>query len=279
MKKQIYIIIAVVITALFMVNPAYAENERLEMNTENYGSLKVIENDAVLNDVTKYQNKGQYYENGKFIRYYRCPSAVNFILCDNLEDLISDFVTETLYMRINTPVFYKYKIADDSVIDRYEVDASDQEYIQSYVLNYEYVLNQLPQSPSIQNMYYFEFFMPDCHDAIYFETSSGDYIMFRAEEGGSIHLFTADEFHEYAQELYDYAMEHNYDENGEALYGGNGGSVEINPGDYTSLSFRAKPVIKWYHIVGGAIIAVALLSVAATMIVRLKKRNKAKPQN
>ncbi len=70
MKKQIYIIIAVVITALFMVNPAYAENERLEMNTENYGSLKVIENDAILNDVTKYQNKVQYYENGKFIRYY-----------------------------------------------------------------------------------------------------------------------------------------------------------------------------------------------------------------
>ena len=105
-----------------------------------------------------------------------------------MEDLISDFVTETLYMRINTPVFYKYKIADDSVIDRYEVDASDQEYIQSYVLNYEYVLNQLPQSPSIQNMYYFEFFMPDCHDAIYFETSSGDYIMFRAEEGGQ-HTF------------------------------------------------------------------------------------------
>ena len=53
-----------------MVNPAYAENERLEMNTENYGSLKVIENDAILNDVTKYQNKVQYYENGKFIRYY-----------------------------------------------------------------------------------------------------------------------------------------------------------------------------------------------------------------
>lgn len=76
MKKQVYIIIAIVITALFMVSPAYAENERLEMNTEDYGSLKVIENDEILNDVTKYQNSLRYYENSKFIRYYRCPSVL-----------------------------------------------------------------------------------------------------------------------------------------------------------------------------------------------------------
>ena len=200
---------------------------------------------------------------------------------DNLEPFISEpkAVTER-YMLISGPVFYQYIIADDKVIGGSNTfSQSDQEYIRNYVLNYEYVLKQLPQSPEIKNVYYFELTQPYYHDAIYFETSSGDYIMYRAEEGGSIHLFTADEFHEYAQELYDYAMEHNYDENGEALYGGNGGSVEINPGDYTSLSFRAKPVIKWYHIVDGVILAVALLSVAATMIVRLKKRNKVNPQN
>ena len=260
MKKQVYIIIAVVITALFMMSPAYAENERLEMNTENYGSLKVIENDAVLNDATKYEDSSKYYENGKFICYYECGSIIfYFSKYNNVEPFISE---------------------PNAVRERYMlISQSDQEYIRNYVLNYEYVLKQLPQSPEIKNVYYFELTQPYYHDAIYFETSSGDYIMYREEEGGSIHLFTADEFHEYAQELYDYAMEHNYDENGEALYGGNGGSVEINPGDYTSLSFRAKPVIKWYHIVGGVILAVALLSVAATMIVRLKKRNKVKPQN
>ncbi len=275
MKKQVYIIIAIVITALFMVSPAYAENERLEMNTEDYGSLKVIENDEILNNVTKYQNSLRYYENSKFIRYYRCPSVLNFALYDNLEDLLSAPEIETLYMRINTPVFQKFVISDDTVIDRHSVGASDQEYIQNYVLDYQYVLKQLPQSSSIQNMYYFKFVFSKYHDAIYFETSSGDYIMYRAEEGGSIHLFTADEFHEYAQDLFDYAMEHNYDENGDALYGNNVSLDEINPGDYTSLSFRAKTAVKWYHILGGVLLAVVLISLVALIVVKVRKKHKA----
>ena len=102
--------------------------------------------------------------------------------------------------------------------------------------------------------------------------------MYREEEGGSAYLFTAEEFHKYAQDVYNYILENQYDEEGNAIDGAFDPNA-FDPGDYTSLSFRAKPVIKWYHIVGGAIIAVALLSVAATMIVRLKKRNKAKPQN
>lgn len=280
MKKQVYIIIAVVITALFMMSPAYAENERLEMNTENYGSLKVIENDAVLNDATKYEDSSKYYENGKFIRYYECGSIIfYFSKYNNVEPFISEpkAVTER-YMLISGPAFYKYTIANDKVTGGVKTfSQSDQEYIQNYVLNYEYVLEQLPQSPDIQNIYYFKLLAPE-YDAIYFETSLGNYIMYREEEGGSIHLFTADEFHKYAQDVYNYIMEHKYDENG-FIKDGYSYSSAFDPSDYTSLSFRAKPVIKWYHIVGGAIIAVALLSVAATMIVRLKKRNKAKPQN
>lgn len=281
MKKQVYIIIAVVITALFMMSPAYAENERLEMNTENYGSLKVIENDAVLNDATKYEDSSKYYENGKFIRYYECGSIIfYFSKYNNVEPFISEpkAVTER-YMLISGPVFYQYIIADDKVIGGSNTfSQSDQEYIRNYVLNYEYVLKQLPQSPEIKNVYYFELTQPYYHDAIYFETSSGDYIMYREEEGGSAYLFTAEEFHKYAQDVYNYILENQYDEEGNAIDGAFDPNA-FDPGDYTSLSFRAKPVIKWYHIVGGAIIAVALLSVAATMIVRLKKRNKAKPQN
>lgn len=280
MKKQIYIIIAVVITALFMMSPAYAENERLEMNTENYGSLKVIENDAVLNDATKYEDSSKYYENGKFIRYYECGSIIfYFSKYNNVEPFISEpNAVRERYMLISGPVFYKYTIANDKVTGGVKTfSQSDQEYIQNYVLNYEYVLEQLPQSPDIQNIYYFKLLAPE-YDAIYFETSLGNYIMYREEEGGSIHLFTADEFHKYAQDVYNYIMEHKYDENG-FIKDGYSYSSAFDPSDYTSLSFRAKPVIKWYHIVGGAIIAVALLSVAATMIVRLKKRNKAKPQN
>lgn len=281
MKKQVYIIIAIVITALFMVNPAYAENERLEMNTEDYGSLKVIENDAVLNDVTKYQNKVQYYENGKFIRYYQCGSLIPYLaIYDNLEPFISEpKAVRERYMLISGPVFYQYIIADDKVIGGSNTfSQSDQEYIRNYVLNYEYVLKQLPQSPEIKNVYYFELTQPYYHDAIYFETSSGDYIMYREEEGGSAYLFTAEEFHKYAQDVYNYILENQYDEEGNAIDGAFDPNA-FDPGDYTSLSFRAKPVIKWYHIVGGAIIAVALLSVAAIGIVRLKKRNKVKPQN
>ena len=280
MKKQVYIIIAVVITALFMMSPAYAENERLEMNTENYGSLKVIENDAVLNDATKYEYSSKYYENGKFIRYYECGSIIfYFSKYNNVEPFISEpNAVRERYMLISGPAFYKYTIANDKVTGGVKTfSQSDQEYIQNYVLNYEYVLEQLPQSPDIQNIYYFKLLAPE-YDAIYFETSLGNYIMYREEEGGSIHLFTADEFHKYAQDVYNYIMEHKYDENG-FIKDGYSYSSAFDPSDYTSLSFRAKPVIKWYHIVGGVILAVALLSVAATMIVRLKKRNKAKPQN
>lgn len=280
MKKQVYIIIAVVITALFMMSPAYAENERLEMNTENYGSLKVIENDAVLNDATKYEDSSKYYENGKFIRYYECGSIIfYFSKYNNVEPFISEpNAVRERYMLISGPVFYKYTIANDKVTGGVKTfSQSDQEYIQNYVLNYEYVLEQLPQSPDIQNIYYFKLLAPE-YDAIYFETSLGNYIMYREEEGGSIHLFTADEFHKYAQDVYNYIMEHKYDENG-FIKDGYSYSSAFDPSDYTSLSFRAKPVIKWYHIVGGAIIAVALLSVAAIGIVRLKKRNKVKPQN
>lgn len=280
MKKQVYIIIAVVITALFMMSPAYAENERLEMNTENYGSLKVIENDAVLNDATKYEDSSKYYENGKFIRYYECGSIIfYFSKYNNVEPFISEpNAVRERYMLISGPAFYKYTIANDKVTGGVKTfSQSDQEYIQNYVLNYEYVLEQLPQSPDIQNIYYFKLLAPE-YDAIYFETSLGNYIMYRKEEGGSIHLFTADEFHKYAQDVYNYIMEHKYDENG-FIKDGYSYSSAFDPSDYTSLSFRAKPVIKWYHIVGGVILAVALLSVAATMIVRLKKRNKAKPQN
>ncbi len=280
MKKQVYIIIAVVITALFMMSPAYAENERLEMNTENYGSLKVIENDAVLNDATKYEDSSKYYENGKFIRYYECGSIIfYFSKYNNVEPFISEpNAVRERYMLISGPAFYKYTIANDKVTGGVKTfSQSDQEYIQNYVLNYEYVLEQLPQSPDIQNIYYFKLLAPE-YDAIYFETSLGNYIMYREEEGGSIHLFTADEFHKYAQDVYNYIMEHKYDENG-FIKDGYSYSSAFDPSDYTSLSFRAKPVIKWYHIVGGVILAVALLSVAATMIVRLKKRNKAKPQN
>lgn len=280
MKKQVYIIIAVVITALFMMSPAYAENERLEMNTENYGSLKVIENDAVLNDATKYEDSSKYYENGKFIRYYECGSIIfYFSKYNNVEPFISEpNAVRERYMLISGPAFYKYTIANDKVTGGVKTfSQSDQEYIQNYVLNYEYVLEQLPQSPDIQNIYYFKLLAPE-YDAIYFETSLGNYIMYREEEGGSIHLFTADEFHKYAQDVYNYIMEHKYDENG-FIKDGYSYSSAFDPSDYTSLSFRAKPVIKWYNIVGGVILAVALLSVAATMIVRLKKRNKAKPQN
>lgn len=281
MKKQVYIIIAVVITALFMMSPAYAENERLEMNTENYGSLKVIENDAVLNDATKYEDSSKYYENGKFICYYECGSIIfYFSKYNNVEPFISEpNAVRERYMLISGPAFYKYTIANDKVTGGVKTfSQSDQEYIRNYVLNYEYVLKQLPQSPEIKNVYYFELTQPYYHDAIYFETSSGDYIMYREEEGGSAYLFTAEEFHKYAQDVYNYILENQYDEEGNAIDGAFDPNA-FDPGDYTSLSFRAKPVIKWYHIVGGAIIAVALLSVAATMIVRLKKRNKAKPQN
>lgn len=273
MKKQVYIIIAIVITALFMVSPAYAENERLEMNTEDYGSLKVIENDEILNDVTKYQNSHRYYENSKFIRYYRCPSVLNFALYDNLEDLLSAPEIETLYMRINTPVFQKFVISDDTVIDRHSVGASDQEYIQNYVLDYQYVLKQLPQSPDIQNIYYFKLLAPE-YDAIYFETSLGNYIMYRAEEGGSIHLFTADEFHKYAQDVYNYIMENKYDENG-FIKDGYSYSNEFDPSDYTSLSFRAKTAVKWYHILGGVLLAVVLISLVALIVVKVRKKHKA----
>mgnify|MGYP000757626950 FL=1 len=278
MKKQVYIIIAIVITALFMVSPAYAENERLEMNTEDYGSLKVIENDAVLNDVTKYEDSGKYYENGKFIRYYQCGSLIPyFAKYNNVEPFISEpKAVRERYMLVSGPRFYQYTIANDKVTGGVKTfSQSDQEYIQNYVLNYEYVLNQLPQSPEIKNIYYFELTQPYYHDAIYFETSLGNYVMYREEEGGSIHLFTADEFHEYAQDLFDYAMEHNYDENGDALYGNNVSLDEINPGDYTSLSFRVKTAAKWYHILGGVLLAVVLMSLAALIVVKVRKKHKA----
>lgn len=276
MKKQIYIIIAVVITALFMVNPAYAENERLEMNTENYGSLKVIENDAVLNDVTKYEDSGRYYANGKFIRYYECSSIIfYFSKYNNVEPFISEpKAVRERYMLVSSPRFYQYTIANDKVTGGVKTfSQSDQEYIQNYVLNYEYVLEQLPQSPDIQNIYYFKLLAPE-YDAIYFETSLGNYIMYRAEEGGSIHLFTADEFHKYAQDVYNYIMENKYDENG-FIKDGYSYSNEFDPSDYTSLSFRAKTAVKWYHILGGVLLAVVLISLVALIVVKVRKKHKA----
>ena len=277
MKKQVYIIIAIVITALFMVSPAYAENERLEMNTEDYGSLKVIENDAVLNDVTKYEDSGKYYENGKFIRYYQCGSLIPyFAKYNNVEPFISEpKAVRERYMLVSGPRFYQYTIANDKVTGGVKTfSQSDQEYIQNYVLFYEYVLNQLPQSPEIKNIYYFELTQPYYHDAIYFETSLGNYVMYREEEGGSIHLFTADEFHKYAQDVYNYIMENQYDENGSPRYGFSGPG-EFDPSDYTSLSFRAKTAVKWYHILGGVLLAVVLMSLAALIVVKVRKKHKA----
>lgn len=276
MKKQVYIIIAIVITALFMVSPAYAENERLEMNTEDYGSLKVIENDAVLNDVTKYEDSGKYYENGKFIRYYECSSIIfYFSKYNNVEPFISEpKAVRERYMLVSGPRFYQYTIANDKVTGGVKTfSQSDQEYIQNYVLNYEYVLEQLPQSPDIQNIYYFKLLAPE-YDAIYFETSLGNYIMYRAEEGGSIHLFTADEFHKYAQDVYNYIMENKYDENG-FIKDGYSYSNEFDPSDYTSLSFRAKTAVKWYHILGGVLLAVVLISLVALIVVKVRKKHKA----
>lgn len=276
MKKQVYIIIAIVITALFMVSPAYAENERLEMNTEDYGSLKVIENDAVLNDVTKYEDSGKYYENGKFIRYYECSSIIfYFSKYNNVEPFISEpKAVRERYMLVSGPRFYQYTIANDKVTGGVKTfSQSDQEYIQNYVLNYEYVLEQLPQSPDIQNIYYFKLLAPE-YDAIYFETSLGNYIMYRAEEGGSIHLFTADEFHKYAQDVYNYIMENKYDENG-FIKDGYSYSNEFDPSDYTSLSFRVKTAAKWYHILGGVLLAVVLISLAALIVVKVRKKHKA----
>lgn len=276
MKKQVYIIIAIVITALFMVSPAYAENERLEMNTEDYGSLKVIENDAVLNDVTKYEDSGRYYANGKFIRYYECSSIIfYFSKYNNVEPFISEpKAVRERYMLVSSPRFYQYTIANDKVTGGVKTfSQSDQEYIQNYVLNYEYVLEQLPQSPDIQNIYYFKLLAPE-YDAIYFETSLGNYIMYRAEEGGSIHLFTADEFHKYAQDVYNYIMENKYDENG-FIKDGYSYSNEFDPSDYTSLSFRVKTAAKWYHILGGVLLAVVLISLVALIVVKVRKKHKA----
>ena len=276
MKKQVYIIIAIVITALFMVSPAYAENERLEVNTEDYGSLKVIENDAVLNDVTKYEDSGRYYANGKFIRYYECSSIIfYFSKYNNVEPFISEpKAVRERYMLVSGPRFYQYTIANDKVTGGVKTfSQSDQEYIQNYVLNYEYVLEQLPQSPDIQNIYYFKLLAPE-YDAIYFETSLGNYIMYRAEEGGSIHLFTADEFHKYAQDVYNYIMENKYDENG-FIKDGYSYSNEFDPSDYTSLSFRAKTAVKWYHILGGVLLAVVLISLVALIVVKVRKKHKA----
>lgn len=276
MKKQVYIIIAIVITALFMVSPAYAENERLEVNTEDYGSLKVIENDAVLNDVTKYEDSGRYYANGKFIRYYECSSIIfYFSKYNNVEPFISEpKAVRERYMLVSGPRFYQYTITNDKVTGGVKTfSQSDQEYIQNYVLNYEYVLEQLPQSPDIQNIYYFKLLAPE-YDAIYFETSLGNYIMYRAEEGGSIHLFTADEFHKYAQDVYNYIMENKYDENG-FIKDGYSYSNEFDPSDYTSLSFRAKTAVKWYHILGGVLLAVVLISLVALIVVKVRKKHKA----
>lgn len=88
-------------------------------------------------------------------------------------------------MLVSGPRFYQYTIANDKVTGGVKTfSQSDQEYIQNYVLNYEYVLEQLPQSPDIQNIYYFKLLAPE-YDAIYFETSLGNYIMYRAEEGGA----------------------------------------------------------------------------------------------
>ena len=62
--------------------------------------------------------------------------------------------------------------------------------------------------------------------------------MSREQEDGSVHLFTAEQFHKYAQDVNNYIMENQYDENGLPLYGV--GIEELNPADYTSLSFREK---------------------------------------
>ena len=70
-------------------------------------------------------------------------------------------------------------------------------------------------------------------------------------------------------------MEHNYDENGDALYGNNVSLDEINPGDYTSLSFRVKTAAKWYHILGGVLLAVVLISLVALIVVKVRKKHKA----
>ena len=246
------------------------------MNTEDYGSLKVIENDAVLNDVTKYEDSGRYYANGKFIRYYECSSIIfYFSKYNNVEPFISEpKAVRERYMLVSGPRFYQYTIANDKVTGGVKTfSQSDQEYIQNYVLNYEYVLEQLPQSPDIQNIYYFKLLAPE-YDAIYFETSLGNYIMYRAEEGGSIHLFTADEFHKYAQDVYNYIMENKYDENG-FIKDGYSYSNEFDPSDYTSLSFRAKTAVKWYHILGGVLLAVVLISLVALIVVKVRKKHKA----
>lgn len=275
MKKQVYLIIAVIIAALYIITPAYAENERLEMNTEEYGSLAVIENNTVLNDASKYAEHVRYYENGQYIRYYNCSTIIAlFAKNDNIEDAIADNQVNTCYMLINNQQFRKYEIRDNNTIvaGGWTVSDSDRDYIKNYVLDYNYVLRQLPESPDIKNIYYFTQSIPTYHDAIYLETSSGDYVMSREQEDGSVHLFTAEQFHKYAQDVNNYIMENQYDENGLPLYGV--GIEELNPADYTSLSFREKTAVKWYHIVGGVVLAAVALSVIAFAGVRFKKRKK-----
>lgn len=280
MKKRVHLIIAVIIAMLSVISPAYAENERLEMNTEEYGSLKIIENAPILNDVTKYDDSSKYHENGKFIRYYECSSILgHFISRDklNLESFLLRPDVKEKYMLINGPEFDRYKrfeISDDAVIGgNLWFDSSQIKYIQDYLLNYQYVLRQLPGSPAIKNIYFFHQVMREYHDAIYFETSSGDYILYRESERDDPHLFTVEEFHKYAQDVDKEIKKNLYIEH-DLRKDGYDVSSNIDPNDYTSLKFREKTALKWYHIVGGIVLAAVVSSAVAFVAIRHRKHKK-----